>query len=568
MFERYASFIPNFRGFLEALEEPRACFIRVNRLRADARQFEQAMRRWGWSLKPLPWYPWGFEAPGLVQSRGSLEYFLGLYYIQGASSMVPPIALAPEPGDTVLDLCAAPGSKTTQICEMMGDRGFVVANDAFVDRLRILKRHLERHGITSAVITHRPGDSFPGGMAFRRVLVDTPCSAEGTIRLRGGRARAEATEDEGGIERVERGTGRLGLRPAGERPGHDGAAAARAAPRYGPDGPVPQGVPDRGQDLSRLYRLQRALIRRAANLCEPGGTIVYSTCTYSPWENEAAIDEVLRSRDDLVVEEIPCDVPGEPGLTSFEGARFHPSLRKCLRIYPHRLNSWGFFVARLRRKETARARAGPARAGGGAGNVAAGKPAARTDGRPGVLAPAGAGAGMPEAAGGADTPSQAAADRVRTRVIYYFRERFGIPESAFEGCSIVEFGSSAWLTSCAMPHPARLGKWRPQNPGLRLLRYLKGYQKPTSCGLQRVATSAVRAVADLREDELWAFFRGEPVGRRFPGLTSGYAIVRFAGHVIGCGLQTSEGLVTQIPLAQRQTVLNSFFLVPSRPASA
>lgn len=508
MFERYASFIPEFDAFQDALRKPRDLYLRVNRLRIAPDEFARAMRAWERDLRPLRWYPPAFFAsPELAKTRATLEYYLGLYYIQGAPSMIPPLALAPEPGDRVLDLCAAPGSKTTQICEMMGNEGLVVANDVFIDRLKILKGHLERLGITCAVMTRKPGDSFPGGILFKRVLVDAPCSGEGTIR----------------------GTVAHGRRGAGPGVGTpvEGEEESEAV------------LKTEGGDLSRLYRLQRSLLRRAANLTEPGGTIVYSTCTYSPLENEAVVDEVLRARDDLELEEIPLDVPAEPGLTEWEGQKYKSQLRKCMRFYPHRLNSWGFFVARLRRRPR------------GEGSKFKGVEDQRFLE---MLKP-------PEGAGEA-----------RSRAIRYFDERFGIGEAAFARYGVQDAGPSTWLTSPQMPHASTLRGYQPQNPGLRLIRHLHGkdgdYEKPTSHALQVLGAAATRNVADLREDELWAFLRSEPIGRRFDGLKGGYAIVRFAGHVIGCGLQTAAGLVSQIPQSSSLTVKSSLFLAPGGPGGA
>ncbi|HVY62270.1 MAG TPA: hypothetical protein VHF22_11490, partial [Planctomycetota bacterium] len=253
--------------------------------------------------------------------------------------------------------------------------------------------------------------------------------------------------------------------------------------------------------------------------------------------NEVVVDEVLRQRDDLELEEIPLDVPAEPGLTEWEGRKFKAQLRKCMRFYPHRLNSWGFFVARIRK----RPRSSESKFNGVEERRFAE-----------VLKPA---EGAAEA---------------RERALRYFDERFGIPPAAFERHAVQDFGPSTWLTSRAMPYPGHLRAWDPQNPGLRLLRHLKGkdgaYEKPTSHALQVLGLAASRAVADLREDELWPFLRGEPVRRRFDGLRGGYAVVRFGGHVLGCGLQTAEGLVSQIPKEHGLEARTSLFLAPAGAA--
>jgi 16S rRNA C967 or C1407 C5-methylase (RsmB/RsmF family) len=514
VFERYAPFIPDFDAFQAALRRPRDLYLRVNRLRIDPQDFARRMRGWGHALEPVPWFPCAFRAsPELMKTRATLEYFLGLYYIQGAPSMIPPLALDPKPGERVLDLCAAPGSKTTQMCEMMGDEGLVVANDIYIDRLKILKGHVERLGITCALLTRKHGDSFPGGIPFQRVLVDAPCSGEGTMR----------------------GPAAFGR---GRRPRRDEERAAPADSLDG-DAEAPPGKEYTEEDLRRLHALQRALLRRAANLCEPGGTIVYSTCTYSPLENECVVDEVLRARDDLELEEVPLDVPAEPGLTEWEGRKFKPAMRKCLRFYPHRLNSWGFFVARMKRR-------------------------ARSE--------RSAFHGAEEARFAEIVRPVEGALEARARALATFEERFGVAPAAFERFAVHDFGPAMWLGSRAMPHPSRLGGFEAQNPGLRLLRHLRGpdgpYEKPTSHALQVLAGGATRGTADLRDDEVFAFLRGEPVRRRFPGLHKGYAIARFGGYVLGCALVTSEGLVSQIPEAHGLGVRSSLFLAPGGPGGA
>ncbi len=165
----------------------------------------------------------------------------------------------------------------------------------------------------------------------------------------------------------------------------------------------------------------------------------------------------------------------------------------------------------------------------------------------------------------------------RELAVEYFASRFGIDRAAFDPYRIVEQGPSLWLVSRAMPAFAALRPFEPQNPGVRLLRRLKGpqgeYLKPTSFGLAVVGAGATRNAVDLSADELWAFLGAEPVRRergrgrereRFPGCDAGgYVAVRFEGHVLGCGLLTAErGLVSQVPEAHGRAVRTSLFLAP------
>ncbi len=302
MLEHRRTLIPDFDAFEDAIATEPDTFLRANALRMPGPQLAARLRAAGIEVEPLPFSPHALRVrAGLALPGATLEHALGLYHIQGATSMLAPLALDLRPGQSVLDLCAAPGSKTTQIAELLGHRGFVLANDPFVDRLAILKHHLERLGHRNVCIARCSGAAFPDGLLFDRVLVDAPCSGEGTRR-------------------------RTHHAPRERAPHHSAA------------------------DGERLRRLQRTLLMRAANLVRPGGLIVYSTCTYGPEENEAVVAHVLARRPDLRLEPPPEALGGEPGLTAWAGERFGEALASTRRFYPHRgLNAAGFFIARLRR---------------------------------------------------------------------------------------------------------------------------------------------------------------------------------------------------------------------------
>jgi 16S rRNA C967 or C1407 C5-methylase (RsmB/RsmF family) len=150
--------------------------------------------------------------------------------------MLPPLILDPQPGERLLDMCAAPGGKATYLAQLTQNRALIVANDVTHHRIGILRSHSDRLGITSIVVTRYQGQSFPMRMQFDRILLDPPCSAEGTYRT-------------------------------GKRP------------------PLTEDP----QVSYRLQRLQQMLLNRALELLRPGGTLVYSTCTYAPEENEEVL---------------------------------------------------------------------------------------------------------------------------------------------------------------------------------------------------------------------------------------------------------------------------------------
>ncbi|EKP95249.1 RsmB/NOP family class I SAM-dependent RNA methyltransferase [Thermaerobacter subterraneus] len=299
VFERYRTIIDDWEAFQAALARPQPATLRVNRLKADPGALRTRLEERGFRLEPYDWYPdlWRVVEEPFPPAL-TLEHWLGWFYLQEAAAAVPVLALDPRPGEVVLDLSAAPGGKSTQMAERMGGRGMVVANDPDPRRLAALAHNLQRLGITMAVVTRADGRQFPGGVAFDRVLVDAPCSAEGNAR-RSARARE--------------GAGRHQRR--------------------------------------RLPAVQEALLRRGLALARPGGVVVYSTCTFAPEENEAVVDRILREAEGAVrLEPLPPGLPGTAGVTAWEGRRFRPEVELCRRLYPHHLDSGGMFVARLRKE--------------------------------------------------------------------------------------------------------------------------------------------------------------------------------------------------------------------------
>ena len=225
----------------------------------------------------------------------TLENWLGLFYIQQASTGVAAPLLAPRPGERVLDLCAAPGGKTTHAADLMRDRGCIVAVDRNEDRIRALLGNLYRTVHPNVLVVAGDGRLLPDGALFDRVLVDVPCSAEGTLRRKHGQ-------------------------PSGQ------------TAKFRKQGP----------------KRQESLLRKAIALTRPGGTVLYVTCTFAPEENEAVVDRVLKDSP-VTLDPITIDAPHAPGLTSFEDQTFDSSLEGACRIYPHHFDSGGVFLARLKR---------------------------------------------------------------------------------------------------------------------------------------------------------------------------------------------------------------------------
>jgi NOL1/NOP2/sun family putative RNA methylase len=295
-FDRYRDIIPDYAGFFSALEQPLPVSIRVNTLKIGPGPFQDLLRGKGYDLEPVRGIEEAFILRGVEAPGATLEYFLGYYQIQGLTSMLPAKILNPRPGEIILDLCAAPGGKTTYLAQLMGDHGLVVANDFKYERTHVLRSHIDRLGILSVLVCCYFGQAFPLRRKFDRVLLDPPCSAEGTYRA--------------------------GLPPTqSENP-----KVAR-----------------------HLVRIQKELLQHALRVLRPGGTLIYSTCTYAPEENEAVVNDAVSSgQAELLPVQIP--FPHSQGLTSWQGEAYHADLVKALRFYPHQVNSWGFFVAHLRKR--------------------------------------------------------------------------------------------------------------------------------------------------------------------------------------------------------------------------
>ncbi len=296
-FERYRDIIPDFSAFLASVNISVPTHVRVNTLRVDRQRFCSAIAERGYHLTPVAGLTEAFqwERPGTPGS--TLEYFRGWYHVQGLTSMLPPLILNPQGGERVLDLCAAPGGKATYLAQRTHNQAVIVANDVSHRRVGILRSHSDRLGITCMVVTRYHGQNFPMRIAFDRILLDPPCSGEGTYRVG---ARPPLTED-----------------PEVSR---------------------------------RLQRLQQLLLGHALKLLRPGGMLVYSTCTYAPEENEAVVHPMVEEgRAELVPIDIP--FPYAPGIETWNGQQFHPSLKYAARFYPHLVNSWGFFIACLRKPD-------------------------------------------------------------------------------------------------------------------------------------------------------------------------------------------------------------------------
>ena len=291
----------DFDDFEKIIKNPPRGFIRCNTLKISTEDLVKRLeKRWKVS-QPFKKYPElvlveSELAPG--ELGNSPEHLWGYYYIQEVSSMMPVIALNPEPNELILDLCASPGSKTTQMAAAMGNKGTVVANEINFGRMKVLCANLERCGVSNAIVTRNDAVGLcerlaKNGFKFDKILLDAPCSGEGTLR-----------------------------------------SSLAAYTRWNLK--VVQG----------LSRMQKKLLAYALKCLKKGGQIIYSTCTHSPEENEGVVDFALKNFP-VKIEEVNLPLKFRSGITSWEGNSFNEEVKKCCRIYPQDGDSEGFFVSKM-----------------------------------------------------------------------------------------------------------------------------------------------------------------------------------------------------------------------------
>ncbi len=288
--------------FLDQVGQRPPTTFRINPIKVREGDALNLLEEEGFRAEPFPSIPYAYLLKEEPFPLGrSLSHFLGYVYIQDLSSMLPPLVLEPKRGELVLDLAAAPGSKTTQMVAMMDNQGLIVANDPKVRRTTFLSFNLSRTGAVNAIVTVLPGNRL-GRLYFEtfdRVLLDPPCSALGTVK------------------------------------------SSPEVLRWWRWGRV-----------EKLSRLQRDLVVSAIKALRPGGILVYSTCTLVPEENEGVVAEALE-RYPVELEEVRIKgIKVRPALREFRGRHFPAEMERAVRIYPHENPGEGFFIAKLKKVDS------------------------------------------------------------------------------------------------------------------------------------------------------------------------------------------------------------------------
>ena len=287
--------VSEYDEFISALHEPRVAGLRVNRLKIGISQW---LRITPFRADTVPWTKDGFYQDADKDTRPGTHpyYHAGLYYIQEPSAMLPAELLDAKPGERVLDLCAAPGGKTVQLATDMENQGLLISNDINPKRVQALVKNIEISGITNSVVTNENPESLAQVYEnhFNKILLDVPCSDEWMFRK--------------------------------------DSEALKSWSRY---------------KAEELQGLQRNIFAAAYKMLSPGGTIVYSTCTFNPEENEKNIAYFLNTYSDLYLKDIPKQFGIESGRP--EWADGNPELTKTARLWPHRVKGEGHFAALLGR---------------------------------------------------------------------------------------------------------------------------------------------------------------------------------------------------------------------------
>ena len=284
--------------FIAACQRPLRRSIRVNTLKISVDDFLALVAPYGWQLTPVPWCAEGFwierDDEALLPLGSTAEHLSGLFYIQEASSMLPVAALFADGNspERVMDVAAAPGSKTTQIAARMGNQGAILANEFSASRVKVLHANISRCGIHNVALTHFDGRVFGAALpeAFDAILLDAPCSGEGVVRK-------------------------------------------------DPDALKNWSV----ESNLEIAATQRELIDSAFHALRPGGTLVYSTCTLNRDENED-VCLWLQAQYPDAVEFLPLD-------DLFASAQEAVTPEGFLHVFPQIYDCEGFFVARLRKTQ-------------------------------------------------------------------------------------------------------------------------------------------------------------------------------------------------------------------------
>jgi NOL1/NOP2/sun family putative RNA methylase len=450
LYTRYESIIPDFDLFMRYLRKPLVQSLRINTLKGPRDTILALLK--DIELCQLPFYSDGFSVNGRVSIGNHMTHGLGLTYVQEAASMLPVLLLDPQPDEVILDMCAAPGSKTTQIAQMMANRGLLIANETSRKRMRGLIHNIKRCGLLNEVVisingqkAHRIFKDY-----FDRVLVDAPCSAEGTIR------RSKAVLYHWGLK-----------------------------------------------NILRMSRIQIGLALSGFRALRPGGTMVYSTCTIAPEENEAVVSYLLEKFPEAELMPIALDnFRMRSGVTAWQGATYDRRVENCARILPQDNDTAPFFIAKVTKR--------------------------------GVYKPRVDYLGRIE---------------VDANLLKGYADRFGVSPERFESQAIFRYRDENFISTPAVFSFTEVNALR---KGLEFGRLYAHALKPDNDLVQIFGSQATRNTVELQDRQFRQFLKGAIVNiGAAPRSEKGFVIVRYKGLAMGVGRYNGTELKSAIKRERR-----------------
>ena len=299
MVERYFQFLgeDQTKQLLEANEKQLTPSIRVNTLKIDKDALRNRLENKGFKFESINWIHYGFKIKKSPINLGSThEYLQGFYYLQSVAPMLPPFILDPNPSDIVIDMCAAPGGKATHLAQIMNNEGNLILIERNRNRIPALEFNLRRLGISNSIIINDDAVNLSKmNLKADKILLDAPCTGEGLIRQDSSRKRSKTMKD-----------------------------------------------------ISKLSIIQRKLLKTGLNSLNPGGQLLYSTCSIAPEENELVIDDVLKERSDFAIVKIPRNY-GVKGIIDVYNKTLREDIKYSQRLYPHLHNTIGFFISLIQK---------------------------------------------------------------------------------------------------------------------------------------------------------------------------------------------------------------------------
>ena len=281
---------------MSSFSKPPKKAIRINTLKMSVSKCLERLKKKGFEFSRIPWMNYAFfveKEP--TPLAATIEHLAGYFYIQDAASMLPPLELSPKKGDIVLDMTASPGGKTTHLSQIMENKGVILASDIDKRRMKALIYNTTRMGVENMVAIRTDARKIKEfGVTFDKILLDAPCSSDGTIG-KNPRLKKELSQN----------------------------------------------------DYLKYPLLQKELIKSAKSVLNPGGSLIYSTCSTAPEENEEVVNYAV---ENLGFKLMPLKNKKylRSGMTEFFGRKYKSYLKKCGRVEPFKYNTQAFFLAKLK----------------------------------------------------------------------------------------------------------------------------------------------------------------------------------------------------------------------------